>query len=287
MAREEWGEVGTGEIPVSTGSAELLADADRPGGWLLSVDRVPQSYVDLDDPSYLEFDYVRRIAEVIDALDPAPPEPLAVTHLGGGAATLVRYVAFSRPGSPQIVCEPDVPLTELVRARLPFRRQVRVRIRPVDGRSGVAALADASADVIVLDAYLGARTPSDLTTTEFFADAARVLRPGGLLIANLADGGPLSYIRRVARSAVSSFPELALQLDPAVRHGKRFGNVVLSASRIPLPMVAMRRAAAGAMFPVTVVEGRELAGLIREATPFSDADPARSPNPPENRWRML
>ena len=287
MAREDWGEVGTGEIPVATGSAELLADADRPGGWLLAVDRVPQSYVDLDDPSYLEFDYVRRIGEVIDALDPPAPQPLAITHLGGGAATLVRYVAHCRPGSPQIVCEPDAALTELVRARLPFRRDVRVRIRPVDGRTGVQALKDASADVIVLDAYLGARTPSDLTTEEFFAQAARVLRADGVLIANLADGGPLAYIRRVARSAASSLPNLALQLDPAVRNGRRFGNVVLSASRGALPLEAMRAAAARAMFPVAVVSGTQLATLIRDASPFADADPARSPSPPEDRWRMI
>ena len=33
---------------------ELLADDDRPGGWLLLLDRVRQSYVDLHDPTYLE-----------------------------------------------------------------------------------------------------------------------------------------------------------------------------------------------------------------------------------------
>lgn len=286
MAREEWGEVGTGELPVGTGSAEFLADADRPGGWLLTVDRVPQSYVDLDDPSYIEFDYVRRLVEVMDALEPAPPAPLAITHLGGGAGTLTRYLAWRRPGSPQIVCEPDAALTELVRARLPFRRDVRVRIRPVDGRSGLGGLRDGSADVIVLDAYLGGRTPAELTTQEFFADAARVLAPAGVLVANLADGGPLAYVRRVAASAQAALPQLALQMDPAVRRGKRFGNVVLSASRVPLPLESMRRAAAGAMFPAAVVSGRELGDLIRSATPFADADSARSPEPPDGTWRV-
>jgi spermidine synthase len=286
VAREEWGEVGTGEIAVGTGAAELLADADRPGGWLLTVDRVPQSYVDLDDPSHLEFDYVRRLAEVIDALAPAPPAPLAVTHLGGGAATLVRYLAWRRPGSPQIVCEPDAALTELVRARLPFRRDVRVRIRPVDGRSGLKALRDASADVIVLDAYLGGRTPADLTTEEFFVDAARVLAPSGVLLANLADGGPLAYVRRVVASARPVLPELALQMDPAVRRGRRFGNVVLSASRAPLPLAAVRRAAAGAPFPAAVVAEDELRALLRSAQPFTDAQSARSPEPPDGTWRV-
>lgn len=286
MAREEWGEVGTGEIEVGTGAAELLADADRPGGWLLTVDRVPQSYVDLDDPSYLEFDYVRRLGEVIDALDPPPPAPLAVTHLGGGAATLARYVAWRRPRSPQIVCEPDAALTALVRARLPFRKDARIRIRPSDARAGVGDLKNGSADVVILDAYLGGRTPAELTTQEFFVDVARVLAPGGVLLANLADGGPLAYVRRVAASVQAALPELALQMDPAVRRGRRFGNVVLSASRAPLPLGAMRRAAAGAMFPAVVVAGRELHDLIRSASPLTDAAPARSPEPPDGTWRL-
>src|SRR3954454_12398809 len=122
------------------GEAELLADADRPGGRLLTVDRIRQSYVDLDDPTYLDFEYVQSFADVIDAL---PPGRLAVTHVGGGACTLARYVAATRPGSPQIVLEPDSDLTALVRSRLPFDRDARIRIRPVGGREGVAGLRDA------------------------------------------------------------------------------------------------------------------------------------------------
>ena len=53
-----------GEYPVRFGTAELLADADRPGGWLVSVEGVAQSYVDLEDPLHLEFDYVRRMGDI-------------------------------------------------------------------------------------------------------------------------------------------------------------------------------------------------------------------------------
>ena len=103
--------------PYHGGQIELLADADRPGGWLLLVDRIRQSYVDLDDPTYLDFEYVQAFADVLGQL---PPGPLAVTHVGGGAGTLARYVAATRPRSPQIVLEPDAALTATVRARLPF-----------------------------------------------------------------------------------------------------------------------------------------------------------------------
>src|SRR5215475_14483618 len=89
---------------VESGAAELLRDADRASGWLLLVDGTPQSYVDLEDPTYLEFEYVRRIGHLID-LAAEPGEPLRVLHLGGGGLTLARYVAATRPGSSQLAVD--------------------------------------------------------------------------------------------------------------------------------------------------------------------------------------
>jgi SAM-dependent methyltransferase len=267
----------------SSGAVELLADDDRPGGWLLLVDRIRQSYVDLDDPTYLDFEYVQAFADVLDAL---PAGPLAVTHVGGGAATFARYVAAVRPGSPQIVLEPDVALTALVRARLPFGRGVRVRIRPQDGRTGVAGLADGSADVVVLDAFAGGRVPAELTTVEFLADAARVLRPDGVLLANVADGPPATYVRRLTAAVRTALPEAMLVADPAVLKRRRYGNLVLAASRTSLPLAALRRAAASAMFPRQVLAGAELTRLVGGAAPLTDADPMRSPQPPDEIWRV-
>lgn len=265
------------------GVAELLADADRPGGWLLLLDRIRQSYVDLDDPSYLDFEYIQAFADVLDAL---PPGPLAVTHVGGGGCTMARYVAATRPGSPQIVLEPDAALTALVRARLPFARGTRVRIRPLDGRAGVAGLAAASADVVVLDAFHGGRVPAELTTAEFVADVARVLRPGGVLLANVADGPPGTFVRRLTSTVRAALPSMLLVADPAVLKQRRFGNVVLAAARSELPVAAVIRAASGAAFPRRVVTGRPLTEFAAGAAPLTDAEPMRSPQPPDEIWRV-
>ena len=260
------------------GSVELLADADRPGGWLLTVDRIRQSYVDLDDPTYLDFEYVQAFADVVEAL---PAGPLAVTHVGGGACTLARYVAATRPGSPQIVLEPDAALTEVVRARLPLPRGHRIRIRPVGGREGVAALRDGSADLVVLDAFHGGRVPGELTTAEFVTDVARVLRPEGVLLVNVADGPPVVYSRRLAATIRAALPDCVVIAEPAVLKGRRFGNVVLAAGRSGLPVDGIRRAAARAAFPRTVT-----LGFGRDAVPLTDADPLRSPQPPDELWRV-
>jgi hypothetical protein len=265
------------------GEVELLADTERPGGWLLLLDRIRQSYVDLDDPLYLDFEYVQTFAGILDAL---PEGQLAITHIGGGAATLARYVAVSRPGSAQIILEPDEALTATVRAQLPFPRGARIRIRPQDGRTGTAGLKDASADVVVLDAFHGGRVPTELTTVEFVTDVARVLAPGGVFLANIADGPPLTYVRRFAATVRSALPETLLRADPAVLKGRRFGNIVRAASRQPLPVDEIVRQAASAMFRQQVMLGGGLRSFLGKAKPLTDADPMRSPAPPDEIWRV-
>jgi SAM-dependent methyltransferase len=273
----------TPDTAFAGGEVELLADADRPGGWLLLVDRIRQSYVDLDDPGYLDFEYVQAFADVIDLL---PEGPLAVTHVGGAGCTLARYIAVRRRQSSQIVLEPDAALTATVRARLPFPRGARIRIRERDGRTGIAELRDAGADVVVLDAFHGGRVPPELTTVEFVHEVARVLRPDGVFLVNVADGPPLRYTRRLAATVAEVLPDVALRSDPSVFRGRRFGNVVLAASRAELPVADLTRAAAGAAFPQRLLTGTELTAFVGGAATLTDADPMRSPAPPEELWRV-
>ena len=46
----------------------LVPDPARRAAYLLRVGGTDQSYVDLDDPLRLEFDYVQRIADVVESL---------------------------------------------------------------------------------------------------------------------------------------------------------------------------------------------------------------------------
>ncbi len=103
---------------------ELVGDPDRPGGWTLLSGGFPQSHVDLADPRYLEFEYVRRLGHLVDLAAPAE-RPLRVLHLGGGALTLARYVAATRPGSPQLAVDSDASLVATVRERLPLAQPGR------------------------------------------------------------------------------------------------------------------------------------------------------------------
>ncbi|MEP7159989.1 MAG: fused MFS/spermidine synthase [Dermatophilaceae bacterium] len=252
-------------------------------------DGFPQSYVRLDDPTVLEFEYVAQMALALDAL--TTQNPLRATHVGGAGLTLARYIAHTRLGSPQIVLEPDADLTAAVRAELPLPRGHRIRIRAQDGITGVQLLACESADVVLLDAFHEGRVPASLGTIEFLADVARVLAPGGVLIANLADEPGWRYVARVAASAAAADLVCCLVGLHEVLKGRRYGNVVLVAVQGrdlgACGEAALRRAAARCPYPTGVRGPSETAQLARSARPFTARDCAPSPEPcPSNRWRV-
>jgi spermidine synthase len=141
--------------------------------------------------------------------------------------------------------------------------------------------------VVVLDAFDGGYIPAELTTAEFFAGVARVLRPDGILLANVVDGPPAAaYLRRALATICGTFASVVVVADPAVLKVRRFGNVVVVAAAGALPVLDIRRAAARADFPRRVLGGDELSQFVASARPFTDADPLRSPEPPDEIWRV-
>ncbi|MFG2308480.1 spermidine synthase [Streptomyces sp. NPDC048566] len=269
---------------VDGGLAELLPDRDRPRAWTLLVDGAPQSHVDLDDPSRLAFEYQRRLGHVID-LGAPPGRPVQAVHLGGGALTLARYTAATRPRSTQQVVERDAALVRLVRRELPLDPNARIRVRSADARAGLAKVADGWADLLVADVFSGARTPAHLTSVEFVTDVRRALKDSGVYAANLADGPPLAHLRGQIATVAAVFPHLALVADPAVLRGRRFGNLVLVASGRPLPVAELTRRAACDPHPARVQHGRELADFTGGAVPVTDAVAVASPAPPPSVFR--
>ncbi|MEU0671862.1 fused MFS/spermidine synthase [Streptomyces sp. NPDC006172] len=265
--------------PVDGGHARLVADRDRARAWTLLIDGAPQSHVDLDDPTYLSFEYQRRLGHVLDLAAPQG-KPLHVVHLGGGAFTLARYVAASRPRSTQQVVERDARLVQLVRRELPLDPGARIRVRSADAREGLGKVPDGWADVVLADVFSGARTPAHLTSAEFLDEVRRALKPGGLYAANVADGPPLAHLRGQIATAAARFRELALVADPAVLRGRRFGNAVLVACDLPLPIAELTRRAASDPHPGRVEHGRSLLDFTGGAAPVTDAAAVASPAPP-------
>jgi spermidine synthase len=257
-----------------------ILPADRPEAFVLRLDGMDQSLVDLSDPTRLVFDYVRRIGDVIDAHAPAGV-PLRVLHVGGAGLSLPRYVAATRPRSAQVVLEPDADLVEHVRAALPLPARSGIKIRVVDGRSGIAALREAAMDLVVVDAFARGRMPAELTTTPFWQEVARVLRPDGRLVANLVDDAPFRHARRVIAGIRSALPELVVTAEPATLRGRRQGNLVVVASRVPGVSIAaaLGAAATRAGAPYRVLDSPAVSDTLGGGTPFTDANAEAGPAP--------
>lgn len=276
-------------IPVTTtvdhGTARLLPDVDRPRAWLLTVDGAPQSYVDLDDPGHLEFEYARRLGHVLDTAA-APGRALTVLHLGGGALTLPRYVAATRPGSLQRVAECDARLADLVAARLPLPPGTGIRVDVTDARAALESAPPAGADVVVADVFRGSRTPAHLTTLACARAAALALRPEGVYVANLTDTTPFTFLRGQLATVGEVFPELCLLADPGVLRGRRFGNAVLVAARRPLPVADLTRRSAADAFPARTVHGAALDRFVGGARPVTEAAAVASPEPPDGAFGL-
>ncbi len=266
-----------GRYPIGQGEAELLRDADRDNGWVINIQGVPQSYVDLDDPTHLDFEYMRLLGDVVDRL---PGGPLDAVHIGGAGCTLARYIAATRTGSRQIVYELDEALVQLVREQFSLKSVRGLKVRVGDGRAGLAALPDASDDLIVVDAFSGARMPLALASVEFAGDAARVLRENGVYLANIADGTGLGFTRRFAATLAEVFPHTLLLGEPAVLRGRRFGNLVLAGSRAPLPIAGLTRAGAGKAIPARCMDTADLARFSAGHRPIRDGDRVSVPVPP-------
>jgi spermidine synthase len=269
--------------PVDHGVAKLMPDIDRKRAWLLTVDGAPQSYVDLDEPEHLEFEYARRLGHVLDTVA-EPGRALDVLHLGGGALTLPRYVAVTRPGSRQDVVEADRALLDLVVEYLPLPAGASIAVHAADARAWLEAAPTDSADVLVADVFGGSRVPAQVTSVAYARAAARVLRGDGVYLANLADAAPFAFLRSQLANFASQFAELAVIAEPGVLRGRRFGNAVLVAAHHPVDTAALARRTASDAFPARVRHGPGLRDFIGGARPVRDEDAVPSPEPPDGAF---
>jgi ADP-ribose pyrophosphatase YjhB (NUDIX family)/spermidine synthase len=256
-------------------SYSLVADEQHHGGFILLIDGVSQSYVDVGDQAALRFSYMRRLATVIDALAPAGA-PIRVLHLGGGAMSLPRYIALTRPGSRQVVVDRDGEMIGYVQRELPLPAGADITVVIADAREAAESFDDDSFDLLITDVYVGAQMPRSVATVEFARHAARLVGPDGVFATNLADLPPLAFSRVEAATLRTVFDEVFAIGEPGMFRGRRYGNVVLAAASKPsnLPAAKLARLARADAKPARLLRGDDLNGFIAGALPITDADAA-------------
>jgi hypothetical protein len=158
------------------------------------------SYVDLADPTHLEFDYLRWMRIVLRAA-----RARRILHIGGGACALARALAIADPRGRQQVCEIDPEVLALAREHLGLRRMPGLRVRAGDGRTFIAGQPPSSWDAIVIDAFVGASVPRRLITYEAVLDAARV---APLTLVNVVDDRAAREVGSVAAGLAVAYPHV-------------------------------------------------------------------------------
>ncbi len=242
----------------SDGELAVQRDPARPSGRFLRQGCMDASYVDLADPSHLEFDYMRWIRIVLRA-----GHARRVLHVGGGACALPRALAAEDPGSRQEVCEIDADVLELARRHLGLRRVPGLRVRHAEGRAFVASQPDAGWGAIVIDAFAGATIPRTLITVQAIADVGRV---APMALVNVVDDRRARDVRTVAAALATAYPRTwAL--------GVRAGNTIVAGCedrRLDLERIAAQAAADPS--PARLTPPDQMARLIAGTPALRDED---------------
>ncbi len=216
--------------------ATVLVDAENPSGRLLVLDTLRHSYVDLDDPTHLEFTYAQTLSDVLAAIGPSG-EALDVLHIGGGGFSVPRYLEATRPGTNSLVLELDPTLVRIAEQELGLVTGPLLRVTTGDARLNIRDVEDGTQDLVIGDAFGGVSVPWHLTTREFVTEIKDTLRPGGVYAINLIDYRPLGFARAEAATMLDVFANVAV-LGPPDRLDQttRGGNFVMIASDGPLPI---------------------------------------------------
>ncbi len=248
--------------------AKVTVDERRSSGRVLWLDTLRHSYVDLEDPTHLEFRYARIFGDVITTQ--APAGPLDAIYVGGGGFTLPRWLSAVRPGSTNTVLELDEALVDIAERDLGLDRNEIDRIAIGDARLTLDDTPPATYELAVGDAFGGESVPWHLTTREFLQALRTHMSDDGLYVMNLIDYPPAGFARAEAATLQAVFAHVMVIAPPDYLYGDRGGNYVLVASDTPLDAGAVTAALHARSASEVALVDHELETWIDGARPLTD-----------------
>ena len=212
----------------------------------LVLDSLVHSFVDVRDPTYLEYSYEKVFADLATYVGGSNPD-MRVLFIGGGGYTMPRFLEVKYPRSSLEVIEIDPEVTEVVFEYLGLWRDTSIVTYNEDARTKIQELRPGSYDLIIGDAFNDVSVPYHLTTLEFNELVKSMLTPEGMYAINVVDklhsGG---FVRAFVKTLQRTFPYVyVLRDDDKWQSDDRFTYVVVGAQRPLEPAVveeANRRA---------------------------------------------
>ena len=149
------------------------------------LDNLIHSYVNLKDPTHIEYEYERIYADVLKWKF-AQDTPFKSLTIGGGGYTFPRFMEVTYPKAQIDVVEIDPQVTKVVYDHLGLPNDTRIVTYNTDGRWYVMNCKE-KYDLVFTDAYNDLSIPYHLTTKEFAAQIKSIMNPGAILMSNVID----------------------------------------------------------------------------------------------------
>jgi spermidine synthase len=166
----------------------------------LVLDHLVHSYTDLNDPFHMEYEYIRIYEEFV-RWQAEKRKSFKSLFIGGGGYTFPRFIEAKYPKADIDVVEIDPEVTWVAHEYLGVAKESRIRSYNEDARWFVMNCKEKGRyDFIFGDAFNDLSIPYHLTTKEFVMQLKELLKPNGLLLANVIDSFKVgqfmpSYIR--------------------------------------------------------------------------------------------
>jgi spermidine synthase len=246
--------------------AYVTVDEDRPSGRVLWLDTLRHSYVDLDDPTYLEFRYAKNFEHVLNSI---PDGPLDVLSIGGGGFTFPQYLQATRPGTTNVVMEIDRAIVDIADRELGLD-PASMTILVGDARVFLRQQTESGFDLVIGDAFGGLSVPWHLTTREFVVDIEARLKADGVYLLNMIDYPPLGFARAEIATIAAVFDHVMVIAPPAFFEGDRGGNFVIAASNEPWDVTPINASIARRGANEVAVTGDAVTDFVADARILTD-----------------
>ncbi|BCW19513.1 spermidine synthase [Arthrobacter sp. NtRootA9] len=238
--------------------ATIEPDAFTAGGYVLSIGGAEQSHVNLAHPEDVFYEYLRRVAHLVDLAAP-PGAALRALHLGAGALTLARYIQATRPGSVQYAVELERELLDFVLRQLPLPEGTDLHTIIGDAREALGGLEpELRFDVVILDIFSGPEAPEHIACAGFYREVREKLAPGGLLVVNVGDEPALTLVRSQVAALREAMRDVAAFAESGMFAGRYPGNIILAGTQVPWPQEWTAELVARGPHPAQVLAGVDL-----------------------------
>ncbi|MFC1962591.1 fused MFS/spermidine synthase [Chloroflexota bacterium] len=205
----------------------------------LSLDALVHSYVSLEDPTFLAYDYEKIFADIATYVAQQNPS-LRVLFIGGGGYTMPRYLEEMYPQSTLEVIEIDPEVARVAFDYLGLSPDTSIVTYNEDARMAVPKMPEAQYDLVIGDAFNDLSVPYHLTTREFNEQVRALLKDDGIYAVNVVDKVHSGkFLRAFVNTLQRTFPYVYVIRDsPAWEDDSRKPHVVAGSFQ-PLSTAAL------------------------------------------------